>query len=109
MSLRIIVAGTVAVLATLGAAQSVGASERDRPWCRQSSDSNDPMIWSESFGVSQCNDRAATPYRPWNSAAPIRRDQSDPMVARDDWRVNGFSDYDRRYDDHYDRRSQRYR
>jgi hypothetical protein len=85
------------------------ASERDRPWCRQFENSRDPMIWSEDFGVAHCNNRALTPYQPWDSAAPVRHDQSDPMVARDDWRVNGFSDYDRQYDDHYDRRSHRYR
>jgi hypothetical protein len=85
------------------------ASERDRPWCRHLEYSRDPMIWSEGFGVARCNDRALTPYQPWHSAVPLRRDQHDPMVAREDWHVNGFSDYDHRYDDHYDRRPHRYR
>lgn len=85
------------------------ASERDHPWCRQLDNSRDPMTSSEGFGVSTCNDRANTPYQPWYSAVPIRRDQSDPMVASDDWRVNGFSEYDHAYDDHYDRRPHRYR
>ena len=67
------------------------------------------MTSSESFGVATCNDRASTPYQPWHSAEPIRKNRSDPMVARDDWRVDGFSAYDNRYDDRYDRRSHRYR
>jgi len=103
---------SIAVCASLllvATASVATASDRDRPWCRQLENSRDPMTWSEDFGIARCNDRAATPYRPWNSAAPLRRKQSDPMVARDDWRVNGFSDYDRRYDDRYDRRSHRYR
>jgi hypothetical protein len=85
------------------------AGDRSRHWCRHLQNSDSPMTWSEGFGVSTCNDRAATPYQPWYSAVPVRRNQNDPMVARDDWRVNGFSAYDDRYDDRYDRRSHRYR
>ena len=85
------------------------ASERHKSFCRADADRNDPMLWSEDFGVAKCNDRAATPYQPWDSAKPVPKDHDDPMTARDDWRVNGLSAYDHRYDDRYDRRSHRYR
>lgn len=95
---------------TFATAHFAFASERNYSWCRQVEESRSPMTWSEGFGVSTCNDRATTPYRPWHSAEPLRRDQSDPMLSSDDqWRVDGFSDYDHRYDDHYDRRPHRYR
>jgi hypothetical protein len=97
-------------LSLLAVATSVAeAGDRSRKWCRHLQNSDSPMVWSEGYGVSSCNDRAATPYRPWNSAAPVRRNQDDPMTARDDWRVSDFSKYDNRYDDRYDRRSRRYR
>ena len=103
---------TLTVLACtllLAAASTAQASERNRSWCRHLANSNDPMVWGEGFGVGTCNDRAATPYQPWYSAVPVRKNRNDPMVARDDWRVNGFSAYDHSYDDHYDRRWRRYR
>ena len=84
-------------------------AEHRRSSCRHIENSSSPMTWSEDFGVSTCNDRASTPYRPWHSTEPIRKNLSDPMVARDDWRVNGFGAYDNRYDDRYDRRAHRYR
>ena len=104
----------VAVLAVLslsfGASISAHAADNSRHWCRHLQNGESPMTWSEGFGASTCNDRASTPYRPWHSAAPVRRNQSDPMTARDDWRGNAyFSAYDNRYDDRYDRRPHRYR
>ena len=92
------------------AATSVADAGNRKTWCRHLQNSDSPMVWSEGYGVSSCNDRASTPYRPWRSAEPIRRDQSDPMVARESWRGDSyFSGYDKRYDDRYDRRSHRYR
>ena len=103
-----VVAAFAGLALVLGATSIAVAG--DRSFCRHQQNSDSPMTWSEGYGVSSCNDRASTPYRPWNSAAPVRRDQSDPMVAREDWRGSGyFSAYDQRYDDRYDRRSHRYR
>jgi hypothetical protein len=105
-----IVAGFMVVSLSLTAVLPAQAGDRSRHWCRHLQSSDSPMSWSEGFGVSSCNDRAATPYRPWNSATPIPRDQHDPMTARDNWHGNAyFSAYDNRYDDRYDRRSHRYR
>ena len=94
---------------SLAATASAAQAEHHRARCRHLENSRSPMTWSESFGVATCNDRASTPYQPWHSAEPIAKNLSDPMVARDDWRINGFSDYDNRYDDRYDRRAHRYR
>ena len=58
------------------------AGNRNRTWCRHLQNSDSPMTWSEGYGVSSCNDRAATPYRPWRSAEPIRRNQSDYHLWR---------------------------
>ena len=103
------VVAACAGLSLLIAATST-ADAGGRSFCRHQQNSDSPMTWSEGYGVSSCNDRATTPYRPWNSAAPVRRNQSDPMVAREDWRGAGnFGAYDERYDDRYDRRSHRYR
>lgn len=98
-------------LSLLFAATSVAeAGNRRHTWCRHIQNNDSPMVWSEGYGVSSCNDRASTPYRPWRSAHPVRRNQSDPMVAREDWRGDSyFSAYDQRYDDRFDRRSHRYR
>jgi hypothetical protein len=104
------IAAFAGVSLLIGAVSIAEAGNRSRTWCRHLQNSDSPMTWSEGYGVSNCNDRAATPYRPWNSAAPVRRSQSDPMVAREDWRGDSyFSGYDNRYDDRYDRRSHRYR
>jgi hypothetical protein len=94
----------------LGATAIAEAGNRNRTRCRHLQDSDSPMTWSEGYGVSSCDDRAATPYRPWRSAEPVRRNQADPMVASEDWRGDSyFSGYDNRYDDRYDRRHRRYR
>lgn len=103
----ILTLGCVSLIAMTAAIAQ--AADRQRSFCRHEVDKHDPMLWSEGFGVSECNDRAETPYRPWYSAVPVRKNYDDPMTARDDWRVDGFSDYDHRYDDRYDRRSHRYR
>jgi hypothetical protein len=107
MTSRTILASSISLLLLTAAIAEAG--ERPRSWCRHEADRNDPMLWSEGFGVASCNDRAETPYRPWRSAIPVRKDRDDPMTARDDWRVGDFSDYDHRYDDRYDRRSHKYR
>jgi hypothetical protein len=100
-------AGLALIVASIAPAE---AGDRNRTWCRAQQHSDSPMTWNEGYGVSSCNDRAVTPYRPWNSAAPVPRNQSDPMVAGENWRGSAyFSGYDQRYDDRYDRRSHRYR
>lgn len=103
-----VVAAFAVVSVSLCAVTVAEAGDHSNRWCRHLQNSDSPMTWSEGYGVSSCNDRAATPYRPWRSAVPIRRNQSDPMTARDDWR-GSLSAYDNRYDDRYDRRSHRYR
>jgi hypothetical protein len=109
MKSGVVVAFAVVSL-SFAATASAYAGDNSRHWCRHLQNPNSPMSWNEGFGVSSCNDRASTPYQPWNSAVPIRRNQNDPMVAREDWRGSSyFSAYDNRYDDRYDRRSHRYR
>ena len=109
MKSRIIVALAAASLSIAGSV-TAHAGDNSRHWCRHLQNADSPMTWSEGFGVSSCNDRAATPYQPWNSATPIRRNQSDPMVAQQNWHGPAyFSAYDNRYDDGYDRRPHRYR
>ncbi|MBI1213664.1 MAG: hypothetical protein GC190_19570 [Alphaproteobacteria bacterium] len=107
MKFKVVLASVFGLL-LLGGASGAQAGDSGRAWCRHTKNPDSPMTWSEGFGVSKCNDRASTPYRPWKSAQPIPRDQNDPMTARDDWRGE-LSAYDSRYDDLYDRRSHRYR
>ena len=73
-------------------------------------DPDDPMSWSESFGVAQCRTRAARYHADDYNGEKARgyADRSDPMVWSDEqWRSTLFPGYARTYDDRYDRRVRR--
>jgi hypothetical protein len=73
-------------------------------------DPDDPMAWSEGFGIGECRARAAGYHRDDYDGEQARgyADSSDPMVWSDEqWRSTLFPGYARNYDDRYDRRSRR--
>lgn len=73
-------------------------------------DPDDPMSWSEDFGVARCRTSAPRHHRDDYAGERARgyAESSDPMVWSDaQWRSTLFPGYARTYDDRYDRRYRR--
>ena len=78
--------------------------------CNAKADRDNPMVWSEGFGVSQC--RAHRPRyhtrKHDGEAARGYAAPSDPMVWSDtQWRSTLMDGYSRNYDSRYDHRFRR--
>ena len=86
-------------LATGEATQACGTDNPD-----------DPMSWSEDFGVARCRAKGARYHRDDYAGEHARgyAERSDPMVWPDDqWRSTLFPGYAQTYDERYDRRFRR--
>lgn len=73
-------------------------------------DPDDPMSWSEDFGVARCRSNAPRYHRDDHAGERARgyADSSDPMVWSDEqWRSTLLPGYARTYDSRYDRRYRR--
>lgn len=73
-------------------------------------DPDDPMSWSEDFGVARCRSNAPRYHRDDFAGEHARgyADSADPMVWSDaQWRSTLFPGYARTHDDRYDRRYRR--
>lgn len=86
------------------------ASDADARSCGRAADRDNPMVWNEGFGVSQC--RAHRPrYHTRKHDGESARGYaaaSDPMVWSDtQWRSTLMGGYSHTYDSRYDRRFRR--
>jgi hypothetical protein len=73
-------------------------------------DPDDPMAWSDGFGIGECRARAARYHRDDYDGQQARgyAESSDPMVWSDDqWRSTLLPGYERAYNGRYDRRFRR--
>lgn len=99
LSLALVLVTSVLWLSAGAKAEACGAVDPD-----------DPMAWSDGFGVGQCRARAAR-YNVDDYDGEQARgyaDSSDPMVWSDEqWRSTLFAGYAQNYDDRYDRRFRR--
>jgi len=99
LSLALTLVMSVLWLSASAKAEACGAADPD-----------DPMAWSDGFGVAQCRTRAARYHLDDYDGEQARgyAGSSDPMVWSDEqWRSTLFAGYARTYNDRYDRRVRR--
>jgi hypothetical protein len=80
--------------------------------CGRAADRDNPMVWSEGLGVSQCRVHRARYHTRKHEGEAARgyASASDPMVWSDThWRSTLMDGYSRNYDSRYDRRFRRER
>lgn len=88
----------------------VAANDASARSCGRAADRDNPMVWSEGYGASQCR-----VHRPRYHAGDHRGEgarghaaATDPMVWSDaQWRSTLMNGYSRNYDNRYDRRFRR--
>jgi hypothetical protein len=89
---------------------TVAATDANARSCGRPADRDNPMVWSEGFGASQCRvQRPRYHTRDYDhEAARGYAAASDPMVWSDaQWRSTLMEGYSRSYDSRYDRRFRR--